>query len=852
MQVIKRDGRVVPYERDKIFYAISKAFRQRNVSITEQALNAMIDAIESHFQGSRELSVESIQDLVELQLMENNHFDVAKSYILYREERRKKRTVRTRLEEFFPEIPELHEIFIEIEQDFPQEQYELRNLLYKFESFYKKDKNTEERLDALISAAIELTDEEATRWEMIAGRFYALKFNSSLKKIWKQRIDRGLVDGVTDSSAPPTFEQKVRSMHAEGLYGDDVPNTYSSEDFAEAASWMDLERDKILNYSGYDLLVNRYVIRTHDLVPLESLQEMYLGIALFLAVPEKKDRLGWAHRFYDMLSTLKVTMATPTLSNARKPFHQLSSCFIDTVPDDLMGIYRSITNFANVSKFGGGMGLYFGKVRSQGSDIRGFKGAAGGIIRWVRLANDTAVAVDQLGVRQGACACYLDIWHKDVPEFTQIRTNNGDDRQKAHDIFPALCYPDYFWEQVETNMNGQWGLLDPHEVLMIKGYALEDFYGDEWKQRYLDCLNDERISKRWIPVKEMVRLIIKCLVETGTPFTFNRDAVNRANPNKDKGMIYCSNLCTEIAQNMSATESISEEIVNEDGDRIIVSKTKPGNYVVCNLASLNLGKIDVDDPEDFESVTASAVRALDNVIDMNYFPVAAAEINNDRYRPIGLGVSGYHHMLANHHVFWESEEHLALADRVFEDMNYYAIKASCENAVEKGHYPLFRGSDWDTGAYFTSREYTSDRWSSLAAKVHEYGLRNGYLLAIAPTSSTSIIAGTSPGVDPIMKRFYYDEKKNGLIPRVAPDLSMSNYVYYNEAHVTDQSWTIRAAGIRTRHIDQATSMNLYITNDFTFREILALYLKAYHEGLKTLYYIRSKSLEIEECASCSV
>ncbi|MCI6660389.1 MAG: ribonucleoside-diphosphate reductase subunit alpha [Peptoniphilaceae bacterium] len=852
MQVIKRDGRVVPYERDKIFYAISKAFQQRNVPIPDQELNAMIDAIESHFQGSRELSVESIQDLVELQLMENNHFDVAKSYILYREERRKKRTVRTRLEEFFPEIPELHEIFMEIEKDFPQEQYELRNLLYKFESFYKKDKNTEERLDALISAAIELTDEEATRWEMIAGRFYALKFNSSLKKIWKRRIDRGLVDGVTDSSTPPTFEQKVRSMHAEGLYGDDVPNTYSSEDFAEAASWMNLERDKILNYSGYDLLVNRYVIRTHDLVPLESLQEMYLGIALFLAVPEKKDRLGWAHRFYDMLSTLKVTMATPTLSNARKPFHQLSSCFIDTVPDDLMGIYRSITNFANVSKFGGGMGLYFGKVRSQGSDIRGFKGAAGGIIRWVRLANDTAVAVDQLGVRQGACACYLDIWHKDVPEFTQIRTNNGDDRQKAHDIFPALCYPDYFWEQVETNMNGQWGLLDPHEVLMIKGYALEDFYGDEWKQRYLDCLNDERISKRWIPVKEMVRLIIKCLVETGTPFTFNRDAVNRANPNKDKGMIYCSNLCTEIAQNMSATESISEEIVNEDGDRIIVSKTKPGNYVVCNLASLNLGKIDVDDPEDFESVTASAVRALDNVIDMNYFPVAAAKINNDRYRPIGLGVSGYHHMLANHHVFWESEDHLALADRVFEDMNYYAIKASCENAVEKGHYALFRGSDWDTGAYFTSREYTSDRWTALAAKVHEHGLRNGYLLAIAPTSSTSIIAGTSPGVDPIMKRFYYDEKKNGLIPRVAPDLSMSNYVYYNEAHVTDQVWTIRAAGIRTRHIDQATSMNLYITNDFTFREILALYLKAYHEGLKTLYYIRSKSLEIEECASCSV
>ncbi|WP_202904632.1 ribonucleoside-diphosphate reductase subunit alpha [Kallipyga gabonensis] len=858
ISVQKRDGRVVPYTREKIRNAMNKAFVQYEVPITDQALDDLVRQVEDRFHGANRLTVEAIQDKVELVLMEEEYFTVAKGYILYREERRKKRSARSKLESYFPELPELHDIFLTIEDKYTDPQYDLSRLLLKFESFYKTDRTADERLSALTHAAIELTDEEGTRWEFIASYFYDLAYKRDLADHWQSLIDQGKVAGAGEApgtirTEDLTFAQKIRAMESLGLYCHEIASTYSEEELNRAAQWLDMDRDFLLNYSGYDLLVNRYVVRTHNLLPLENLQEMYLGIALFLAIPEKKeDRMDWVHRFYNMLSTLKVTMATPTLSNARKPFHQLSSCFIDTVPDDLQGIYKSISNFANVSKFGGGMGLYFGKVRAQGSTIRGFKGAAGGVIRWVRLANDTAVAVDQLGVRQGACACYLDVWHKDVPEFLQIRTNNGDDRMKAHDIFPAICYPDYFWQQVETNMEGQWGLLDPHEVLTKKGYALEDSYGQEWTQKYLDCMADETISKRWIPIKEMVRLIIRSLVETGTPFAFNRDAVNRANPNKDKGMIYCSNLCTEIAQNMSPSTIISEEIDTEDGDPIVVTKMVPGDYVVCNLASLNLGKIDVQDPAEMEEVTTASVRALDNVIEMNYFPVSAAKVNNANYRPIGLGVSGYHHMLANNHIFWESEDHLTFVDRVFEDINYYAIKASMENAKDKGAYPYFKGSDWDTGAYFTDRGYHSDRWTALAAQVHDHGLRNGYLLAVAPTSSTSIVAGTSPGVDPIMNRFYYDEKKNGLIPRVAPDLSLDNLVYYKPAHQLDQSWLIRSAGIRTRHIDQATSMNLYITNDYTFREILSLYLDAYHEGVKTVYYIRSKSLEVEECESCAL
>ena len=578
---------------------------------------------------------------------------------------------------------------------------------------------------------------------------------------------------------------------------------------------------------------------------------MFLGIALHLAMKEKSNRLEWVRRFYDMTSSLKVTMATPTLSNARKPYHQLSSCFIDTVPDSLDGIYRSIDNFAKVSKFGGGMGLYFGKVRAVGSPIRGFMGAAGGIIRWIKLANDTAVAVDQLGVRQGSVAVYLDVWHKDIPEFLQLRTNNGDDRMKAHDVFPAVCYPDLFWKTVRDDINSSWHLMCPHEILKIKGYALEDFYGEEWEKRYKDCVADSRINKREIPIKELVRLILKSAVETGTPFAFNRDHANKTNPNPHKGMIYCSNLCTEISQNMSEIKHKNIEIKTEDGDTLVVTTTIPGDFVVCNLASLVLGNIDVNDEKEIDETVSSAVRALDNVIDLNFYPIPYAQITNSRYRSIGLGASGYHHALAKNGIAWESEEHLNFADKVFERINYAAIKASSQIAKEKGSYSYFEGSDWQTGEYFKKRNYVDENWKTLAEEVKSNGMRNAYLLAVAPTSSTSIIAGTTAGVDPIMNKYFLEEKKGSLMPRVAPSLSPETYWLYKNAHNIEQGWSIRAAGLRQRHIDQAQSVNLYITNEFTFSKVLSLYVKAWEEGVKSIYYVRSRSLEVEECESCS-
>ena len=745
---------------------------------------------------------------------------------------------RKKMIETFEKFTEIASYMEAIQKDFPEDIYYLGILEDKFLTFQKPELSIEENLQLLIKAAVELTTQEAPKWEMIAARLLLFTFERELRK-------------AEESCQITTLYEKIVYLTGRGLYGQYILENYTKEEIDEFETFLAPERNDLFTYSGLELLLNRYVIHTGQGVALESPQEMFLGIAMHLAMKEQKDRALWVKRFYDMLSKLQVTMATPTLSNARKPYHQLSSCFIDIVPDSLNGIYRSIDNFAKVSKFGGGMGMYFGKVRASGSAIRGFEGAAGGVIRWIRLANDTAVAVDQLGVRQGAVAVYLDVWHRDLPEFLNLRTNNGDDRMKAHDVFPAVCYQDYFWEQARDNIEGDWYLMCPHEILTVKGYALEDCYGEAWKEKYLDCVQDDQIKKRVVPIKDIIRLIIKSAVETGTPFTFNRDHVNRMNPNGHKGMIYCSNLCTEIAQNMSGIEEVEERVETVNGETVVVTVTKPGEFVVCNLASLSLGHLNVEDGEEIADITKCAVRALDNVIDLNFFPVPYAKINNEKYRPIGLGVSGYHHMLAKQGISWESEQHLQFVGDVFSKIHYAAIEASSEIAKEKGSYTYFEGSDWQTGKYFDKRHLKTEKWNQLREKVKQQGLRNAYLLAIAPTSSTSIIAGTSAGLDPIMNRYFLEEKKNGLMPRVAPELSMETFWYYKNAHYIDQKWSVRACGVRQRHIDQAQSMNLYITNEYTFRKVLDLYILAWEEGVKTIYYIRSKSLEVEECEVCS-
>ena len=838
MKIKKRDGSEENYTQQKIISAITKSFISVNSLGHQRDIEQMALEIEAFvLEHDDKRDVESIQDIVEKTLMSHGFYDEAKSYILFRWQRNEQRKYIKNIA-FNIGDNSIEEVLNGIRQDFRGAEYSVTLLSDKFVSFSKPLMSQTEKLAALIKAAVELTTAECPQWEMISGRLLSFQLNKSI-----EALERKLNIN--------SFYDKIKYLTDGGLYGQYILDNYTKEEIVEAEKLMRPERNHLFNYSGLDLLAKRYLIRGYDGRIVENVQEMYMGIALHLAMPEKSDRLLWVKKIYDLLSQLEVTMATPTLSNARKPNHQLSSCFIDTVPDSLIGIYRSIDNFAQVSKFGGGMGMYFGKVRATGGSIRGFKGAAGGVIRWMKLVNDTAVAVDQLGMRQGAVAVYLDAWHKDIPEFLQLRTNNGDDRMKAHDIFPAVCYPDLFWKMAEESLEQNWYLFCPDEIKRVKGYALEDFYGEEWERRYKECIDDARLSRRIISIKDLVRLILRSAVETGTPFTFNRDTVNRANPNGHKGIIYCSNLCTEIAQNMAEIKEVSQVVTTENGDTVVVTTVKPGDFVVCNLASLSLGRLPLEDKAAMCEKVATVVRALDNVIDLNFYPVPFAKITNHNYRSIGLGVSGYHHALAIRGIKWESDKHLEFMDKVFETINYAAISASTEIAKEKGAYKYFEGSDWQTGKYFEKRNYITSDWQQLRETIGKQGMRNAYLLAVAPTSSTSILAGTTAGLDPIMQRFFLEEKKGSMLPRVAPALSDKTYWVYKDAYHINQQWSVRASGVRQRHIDQAQSMNLYITNEYTMRQVLNLYILAWKSGVKTIYYVRSKSLEVEECESCS-
>lgn len=838
MKIKKRDGSEENYTQQKIISAITKSFISVNSLGHQRDIEQMVLEIEAFvLEHDDKRDVESIQDIVEKTLMSHGFYDEAKSYILFRWQRNEQRKYIKNIA-FNIGDNSIEEVLNGIRQDFRGAEYSVTLLSDKFVSFSKPLMSQKEKLAALIKAAVELTTAECPQWEMISGRLLSFQLNKSIEALERQLNIN-------------SFYDKIKYLTDEGLYGQYILDNYTKEEIVEAEKLMRPERNHLFNYSGLDLLAKRYLIRGYDGRIVENVQEMYMGIALHLAMPEKSDRLLWVGKIYDLLSQLEVTMATPTLSNARKPNHQLSSCFIDTVPDSLIGIYRSIDNFAQVSKFGGGMGMYFGKVRATGGSIRGFKGAAGGVIRWMKLVNDTAVAVDQLGMRQGAVAVYLDAWHKDIPEFLQLRTNNGDDRMKAHDIFPAVCYPDLFWKMAEESLEQNWYLFCPDEIKRVKGYALEDFYGEEWERRYKECIDDARLSRRIISIKDLVRLILRSAVETGTPFTFNRDTVNRANPNGHKGIIYCSNLCTEIAQNMAEIKEVSQVVTTENGDTVVVTTVKPGDFVVCNLASLSLGRLPLEDKAAMCEKVATVVRALDNVIDLNFYPVPFAKITNHNYRSIGLGVSGYHHALAIRGIKWESDKHLEFMDKVFETINYAAISASTEIAKEKGAYKYFEGSDWQTGKYFEKRNYITSDWQQLRETIGKQGMRNAYLLAVAPTSSTSILAGTTAGLDPIMQRFFLEEKKGAMLPRVAPALSDKTYWVYKDAYHINQQWSVRASGVRQRHIDQAQSMNLYITNEYTMRQVLNLYILAWKSGVKTIYYVRSKSLEVEECESCS-
>ncbi len=647
-----------------------------------------------------------------------------------------------------------------------------------------------------------------------------------------------------------SFRKLVEQLVNAGRYDDKVLTEYSSQDFMLFEKAIRPERDLLLSYPGLKHLTDRYAINSKDGRWFELPQDIFMGVSIYLALAEKpENRVYWALKFYEVLSNLYITMATPTLAQARRPLGQLSSCFIDTPDDSISGIFDGLSSFAKISQNGGGMGVYLGHVRALGSSIRDYAGVGSGVIPWVRLFNDTAVSVNQLGQRAGAVSIWIDVWHKDLVDFLDLKTNNGDERRKAHDVFPGICVPDLFYEILSKGAD--WHLFDPHEVELKKGWRLENSWGEEFEERYEDCVNDPNLSKVTINSLELMGLILKSLFETGGPFFFNRDTVNRMNPNKHAGMIYSSNLCTEITQNQSPTVRVG--VTSEDGG--FSANYNPGDMVVCNLSSINLGRTNT--PRLLTEIIPVQIRMLDNVITLNNLPVPQATMTNAKYRAIGVGTSGYHQLLVQNGIDWESEEHANYADQLYEHINYVAIKASADLAEERGSYPLFKGSDWESGEYFRLRNYNDEKWTELANRVREKGIRNGYIMAIAPTGSTSVISGSTATVDPIFKKVFTEEKKGFLIKRVAPDLTMENMHLYKEAHAIDQMWSIKAAAARQRHLDQSQSLNLYATQDMDESAFLGLYFNAWKLGVKTIYYFRNftkdevvDTKQDEACEAC--
>nr|WP_263327354.1 ribonucleoside-diphosphate reductase subunit alpha [Neobacillus sp. Marseille-Q6967] len=667
------------------------------------------------------------------------------------------------------------------------------------------------------------------------------------------------------------FYSLITELTNLGIYSEDLLNHYSKEEIDLLAAEINHEKDNLFNYIGLFLLADRYLTKDYQGNIYELPQERFMIISMTLMKNEpKSQRLKLIKDAYWALSNLYMTVATPTLSNAGKSFGQLSSCFIDTVDDSLDGIYLNNWDIARLSKDGGGIGIYLGKVRALGSDIKRFKGNSSGVVPWIRLINDTAVSVDQLGQRQGAVAVYLDVFHKDMMNgFLDLKTNNGDERRKAHDIFTGVSIPDLFMkklEEVDENGRsiGEWHTFCPHQVKQIMGWkdengnplGLEDFY-DEVDEKFFSKKYEEAVNHRLLPRKTyramdiMARVMISQL-ETGTPYMFYRDEVNRQNPNKHiKGpgrtSIFCSNLCTEITQNMSAT-TIVKEYTDEEGNIVIVRK--PGEFVVCNLSSINLPRAVEDNV--LQKLIPIQMRMLDNVIDINSLSVGQAEVTNKKYRAVGLGTFGWHHLLALKGIYWESEEAVGFADQLYEEIAYLTIRSSMELAKEKGAYREFEGSEWQSGRYFDRKKYTSNRWNQLKEDVSCHGVRNGWMMAIAPNSSTAKIGGSTDGIDPLYAVEYAEEKKNFKFKVTAPDLDHNTYEYYRRArHVLDQFWSIRQNSARQRHIDQSISFNLYVRHDIKAKDLLHLHFEAWKQGLKTTYYVRSTSqTQIEECEAC--
>lgn len=867
--VQKRDGRTIPFDSNRIKTAVERAYRSE-VGIEEPTplpikLELRIDKVRETVQAELEtltspISVEFIQDKVEEAIASVGDFDVARKYILYRESR-----ARTRVDD---NVYLKHAngtivpiSYVGICNRIAQSGAGDVDIIAREVTASLRYGSAIEDLDRAITFALRSRIEFDPQYAHYAARsllrstFIKVTGNNIAPEDVVPTYQRVFIDGITYGVQQGIYDPRLLNF-----------------DLQRLASALLPERDNLFKYLGMQTVVDRYLLRDRQGKIFELPQTFWMRVAMGLAVLEDNIN-GRAIEFYQLLSSMDAISSTPTLFNAGTTFPQLSSCYGTTTQDDLGDIFKTFADHAQLSKWSGGIGADWTNVRSLGAEIRQTNGKSQGVIPFLKLQNDTAVAVDQSGKRKGAIAAYLEPWHADFEEFLDLRKNTGDERRRTHDLNLAAWIPDLFMKRVYES--GTWWLFNPSDVP-----DLHESYGQDFEQKYTmyESLAESGVFPlaRKVEAVTLWREMLGSLFETGYPWITFKDAMNVRNPQKHVGVIHNSNLCTEIALNNSGDE-----------------------HFVCNLLSVNLANHvgtegDYLNAEKLEQTVRTAMRMLDNVIDINYYPTKEAEKSNKEHRPVGLGMMGFQDFLWKQDISYASKDAVTAADYTMEVLSYYAIKSSNELAKERGRYPSYNGSLWDQDIFpidslsllenERGRDIAVDtnarlNWTELRTAVEWNGMRNSNTLAIAPTATISNIAGVTQSIEPMFSNIFVksnlsgeftlvneylvaDLKKLGLWDKdmlehikfydgsIAKIERIPEYIRqkYPTAFEIEYQWLIECAAHRQKWIDQAQSLNLYIVAP-SGRQLDEMYKMAWDYGLKTTYYLRSRAASAGEKAS---
>jgi ribonucleoside-diphosphate reductase alpha chain len=871
-QIIRRNGAVVPFEPNKIAIALMKAFLAvhgtqgaASASVREtvdELTQAVIRALVRSRPGGGTFHIEDVQDNVELGLMRGGHHEIARAYVLYRERRSQERAKQN--VEQAPKAPQLH--VLDGGQRIPLDLDNLKGLIISacqnLGADVKPDPIMAETMRNLYDG---VPMDEVYKASILAARTLIEKdpdytyatARLLLHTIFKEVLGRDLPPSEMAASYPDYFPGFIKK----GVDNELLDERLLQYDLKKLGSALKAERDLKFDYLGLQTLYDRYFLHVRK-TRIELPQAFFMRVAMGLALNEI-DREARAIEFYEVLSSFDFMSSTPTLFNSGTLRSQLSSCYLTTVPDDLDGIYESIKENALLSKFAGGLGNDWTRVRALGSHIKGTNGESQGVVPFLKVVNDTAVAVNQGGKRKGAVCTYLESWHLDIEEFLELRKNTGDDRRRTHDMNTANWIPDLFMRRVMEK--GEWTLFSPSNVP-----DLHDKFGADFEKAYVayeeKAKRGEIKPSRTVQATDMWRKMLTMLFETGHPWVTFKDACNVRSPQQHVGVVHSSNLCTEITLNTSDTET-----------------------AVCNLGSVNLlqhlkdGGVDHDK---LKRTIATAMRMLDNVIDINYYAVKKARDSNMRHRPVGLGIMGFQDALYELRIPYASQEAVDFADRSMEAVCYHAYWASTELARERGKYSSYKGSLWDKGimpldtlelltqargGYVEVDRSASLDWDALRKKIAADGMRNSNCVAIAPTATISNIIGVDASIEPcfgnlsvksnlsgeftvINHYLVRDLKRLGLwddvmvmdlkhfdgslrpIDRVPQEVK----ALYATAFEVEATWLVEAAARRQKWIDQAQSLNIYMAGA-SGKKLDDTYKLAWLRGLKTTYYLRTTS-----------